>query len=190
MSIEAITDRIESEAKAYADDQRSRAQAEKNAALEEAKKAAEEVKAKRSAAAKTDSQVLKSRRQSVADLEVRKMMLAAKQEVIEESFAQALERLRNLPQDQYIRFLTTQLAPYQGEAGQVILNESDKAKHGAKLADALQGTSLTVADETAPIQGGCILKRGNISYNASLEKLLEDARSELTPQIAATLFAE
>ena len=51
-----------------------------------------------------------------------------------------------------------------------------------------KGTALKLSDEIADIKGGCILRRGNISYNASLEKLLSSVREELTAEVAGILF--
>ena len=84
MSIESITERIRKEAQAYSDDRRAEAEAVKAEALKTAQAEADRLIQRREAEAEKDAEVLISRRQSVADLDVRKMKLAAKQTVIDE----------------------------------------------------------------------------------------------------------
>ena len=76
----------------------------------------------------------------------------------------------------------------RAEGGEVLLNKSDRDRIGADLVKLFKGTALTLSDETVDIEGGCILRRGKISYNASLEKLLSNAREELTAEVAGILF--
>lgn len=188
MSIESITARIRNEAETYSEDQKAKAEEVKNAGLEDARREAKELKAAKKKNAEEDSKLLKARRESVADLEARKMQLSAKQELIEESFDEALNKLLSLSPDEYIKFVKDQLKEFEGEAGEVLLNSADKEKHGKALEKELKGTSLTLGDETANIKGGFILRRGNITFNASLEKLLENEKIEMTSEIAGMLF--
>ena len=188
MSIESITERILKEAQAYSDSQRSEAEAVKAETLKEAQAEADKLLQKFEAEAKNDAEVLVSRRQSVADLDARKMKLAAKQSVIDECYKKAVDMILNLEAGEYVKFICRQLGAYQKEGGEVLLNQSDRDRIGADLVKLFEGTALTLSDETADIEGGCILRRGNISYNASLEKLLSNAREELTAEVAGILF--
>ncbi len=55
---------------------------------------------------------------SAAQMEARKTVLAAKQAVMEETYAKALEKLRNLPEARYVEVLTElllQAAPHVWE---------------------------------------------------------------------------
>ena len=174
MSIESITERILREAQAYSDSQRSEAEAVKAEILKEAQVEADELLRGYEEKAKNDAEVLVSRRQSVADLDARKMKLAAK--------------ILNLETGEYVKFICRQLGAYQQEGGEVLLNKTDRDRIGADLVNLFKGTALTLSDETVDIEGGCILRRGNISYNASLEKLLSNAREELTAEVAGILF--
>jgi V/A-type H+-transporting ATPase subunit E len=188
MSIESITDRIRNEAKAYSDDQKAQAEAAKKEALDDARREADGIKEKLKKDAEHDAAVLKDRRKSVADLDARKMQLGAKQDVIAECYDKALDKLLTMEPDDYISFLKKQLAGFGDDEGEVILNAADKEKYGDRLAKELDGTSLSVSDDTADIKGGCILRRGSISYNASIEKLLDDVKAEMTSELAGVLF--
>lgn len=188
MSIESITARIKKEAQAYSDDRKQEAEAAKREGLDEAKVQADRLLQKFSAEAEQDAEVLISRRKSVADLDARKMKLAAKQDVIDESYQAALDRILNLSPAEYVNFIMAQLDEYKDEGGEVLVSRADRDKHGADLINAFAGTALRLSEETANIKGGCILRRGKISYNASVERLLDNAKKELTSEIAGILF--
>lgn len=190
MSIESITERITREAEAYGADQKARAEAAKQTTLDDARRKAEEIKANRKKDAEKDCQVLKDRRASVADLESRKMKLAAKQEVIEESFEKAVEKLQALDDKEYQKVVSGLLEEFRDGGGEILVNEKDRDRMASVLSGGFAGTGLVLADESADIKGGFILRRGNISYNASLEKLLDNVKAEATSEIAKLLFEE
>ena len=188
MSIESITEKIRSEAQSYSDDRKAQAEATKKSMLNKAYQQAEELKAGLMADAKRDSKILKERRLSVAELDCRKLQLSAKQEVINESYEAALEKFVNLPEDVYMNFLKVQLEEYRTEGGEVLLNSHDQEKYGNELQKFFEGSRLVLSDEVAEISGGCILRRGKISYNASIEKLLDNVKTELMADVANILF--
>jgi len=189
MSIEKITARILQEAKSEAEATLQRAEQEKAALLAQAEQEAAATGVRTDEKACTDARILQERRASVAELEGRKMRLAAKQEMIDESFEQALTHLANLPETEYKAFLLKQLAPYRDQPGEILLNERDKANLARELMRELADSPLAVSEETVPIRGGFILRQGCVSLNASLEKLLENEKKQLTLKIAETLFS-
>lgn len=189
MSIESITKRIEDEAKAYAEERRAEAEGLKKEILADAQTKADRIKADAKERADKESELLAERRESVAGLESRKMVLEAKQEIIRESFEKALDKLVDLDEADYIKFIENQLNAFGKEGGEVLLNAEDKKKYGDKLAKLLSG-GLKLSEEAANIRGGFILRQGDISINCSLEKLLEDKKEEMVGEIAAKLFPQ
>ena len=187
MSIENITARILQEARDEADSLVSAAQKEAADRLAQANAQAMEIAAQMSAKAKEDAATLKERKKSVAELEARKLVLAAKQERIEKSFSEAVKELADLPEADYLALLKEQLAGYT--KGEILVSAKDKKRLGSKLKDLLAGTGLTLSKETADIAGGFILRDGSVSVNGSLESLLEAGKKEITAKIASVLFA-
>ena len=130
----------------------------------------------------------------ITRMEGRKSMLAAKQELVGESFRRALERIVNLPQDKYVAFLA-KLAAQASVSGdeEILLNERDRKAVGEKLVKAanalLPQGKLKLSDETRDIAGGLILRRGSVEANCSAELLVELSQSELAAQVAQILFA-
>ena len=129
---------------------------------------------------------------SAAQMEARKTVLAAKQAVMEETYAKALEKLRNLPEARYVEVLTElllQAAPHG--AGEVLFSAQDRETVGQAAVDAANGKSggkLTLSGETAPIQGGFILKDGNVEVNCAFDTLVRLQKAETAGQVAQRLF--
>ena len=188
MGIENITARILQEAKDEAMKMQQAAEADKASMLDNAAREAAKIEEEMSLKAAQDSRILKERRHSVAELEARKMRLALKQSVIEETFTEAMEQMVSMDRGVYLEFLTKQLNAYKEEGGVVALNAADYAAFGKELAASFEGSGLTFGEETANIRGGFILKQGNVFVNASLEKILETEKKQITAQVADILF--
>lgn len=182
MSIEKISERILSEARDEAEFVLANARHGADSVLYEAGKRAEELASEYALRASDDARLLKERRKTAAELEAKKLVLAAKQEMIEKSFSEAVRQLSELPEEEYLAFLRKQL-PKDSEGGELILNERD-AKRG--IGEKLGGYS--VSPETADIAGGFILRKGNVDINASIEAIVEARRKELTAAAANILF--
>jgi len=189
MSIESITNRIKDEASAYADKITGEAKAQAEELLSETRIEADKIKKEAQERAEKDSKTLIERRESVAGLEARKMKLDAKQEVIGESFSAALDKIKSLKDEDYLGFLTNQLKAFADEGGEIQLSADDIKKYGAKLGKEFAG-KLTVGKDPANIRGGFLLKQGDISINASIEKLVEDQKEKLTGEVAKLLFPD
>jgi len=190
--IEKIIDRISGDA-----------QAEIDAVLNQAKAEAAEITARYEAQAKAEAEEILARGKraaaereerlvSVAQLECRKAQLAAKQEVIDASFKLALEKLLALPQDEYVSLLAklaVQAAP-SGQ-GKLIFSQTDRARVGKAVVlaanEKLNG-SLTLAEETRPMNGGFILSDGRVEVNCSFETLVRLQKAELTGKVTGVLF--
>ena len=190
--IEKIIDRISGDA-----------QAEIDAVLNRAKAEAAEITAKYEAQAKAEADEILSRGKraaaereerlvSVAQLECRKGQLAAKQEVIDASFQLALKKLLALPEKEYVALLAdlaVQAAP-NGQ-GKLIFSQADRARVGKAVVlaanEKLNG-SLTLAEETRPMNGGFILSDGRVEVNCSFETLVRLQKAELTGKVTGVLF--
>ena len=124
------------------------------------------------------------RLESLASLEGRKRILAAKQEMLEKAFDLALEKLLSLPQESYVELLSDLCAQAALTGRGAILNKVVTA--GSAL---LAGTGmLTVAQETRPIQGGVILVGDGVEVNCAFDTLVRLARPQLEREVAAILF--
>lgn len=199
--IEKITGRIEDDA-----------QREIDALLNKAKAEAEEITTRYSlqAGREADDIVRRGKKAaderverlgSVAQLEARKLTLAAKQEVLDEAFALAQKKLCTLPDGEYVSLLAS-LAVKAARTGreQVIFSQKDRTRVGkavvtkanellAKQAAPQPGQGmLTLAEESRPIQGGLILSDGEVETNCTFETLVRLLRDEMSGEVAKALF--
>jgi len=138
------------------------------------------------------------RAKAAAELAARQQMLATKQKMIQKAFDKALEHLLNLPEKEYVNLLG-QLAAKAASTGTetVILNEKDHKSFGEQIVKtanellAKKGSkaNLTLAKETRPIQGGLLLKDGDIEVNCTLDSIVSLSKDSLALEVAAALFA-
>lgn len=138
-----------------------------------------------------------SRIERTAQLEVKRDLLAVKQEMVSKAFELAKMKFTQMPAADYVAFLTRQvLAAATTGTEQLIFNATDKEKYGAQVmaqvnselkSKGLEG-GITIADETREMIGGFMLKNGNVEVNCSVDIMLELIRGELAAQVAHVLF--
>ena len=84
---------------------------------------------------------------------------------------------------------------------EVIFNAADRERFGAAVVDGARhvaerrvgkekAAKLCLAKECAPIDGGLILRFGDVELNCALSVLMADVRRELESQVAKILFGE
>ncbi len=192
MSIENITDNILNDAKQIAEISLNNAEKSKKEIIDKAEKEAEVIKSAAAENMGKDAESLKSRKISAAELQGRKMMLGAKQDAIKKSFDEALNKLKSMPEEKYIDFLTNEIAKLPYKEGTIILNKQDKEKIGKKLIESvnvkLGEGKFVLSDETVNSGGGFVMKSGAIEINSTFETVLEFLRDELTNEVANVLF--
>ena len=191
--IEKITARIAEDGKAENDAllAQARAQAAEIAAKyqAEAKAAADDILAQGRKSAEARARHL----DSTAQMECRKAVLAAKQDVIEEAFQAAHKKLLDLPQAEYVTFLAG-LAAKASVTGKekLIFSADDRAQVGKDVVAAankkLAAGALTLAEETRPMDGGFILSDGAVEVNCTFDTLIRLQRGALAGEVAKALF--
>ena len=225
--IEKITARIEQDTGAEIEAMEREAQAK----AQEIRRDYEAQAAAASAKAAEEGRQAAQRRQqlleSAAQMEARSMLLAAKQDCLDEAFDKALQKLLGLPENAYADLLA-RIAAKAAKTGreEIVLNERDRARFGSQVAAKanallaqaaapdlagelkgskagnilskvvtgasalLQGTALlTLAADTAEIEGGLILRDGNVEVNCAFETQLRILRESMASEVAAALFA-
>lgn len=196
--IEKITARLTADAQAEIDALNAETEAVCAAITAEYEAKAQEAYNKRMARGTADCASRAERMSATADMEIRKSTLAFKQEMVSEAFEKALSAIVDMPKAEYAAFLaslTAKASVYGTE--ELVLNARDRKTVGAetlKKANALMGErgvrgGLTLAEDTADIRGGLIVRQGSIEINCSAETLVSLYRSELASQVAHILFS-
>lgn len=186
------------------DDANSKAVAIKTAAKEKA--TAVENEAKQKATRKQEQILEKARKEAeeqkrriigVAQLEARKELLAAKQELISEVFQKSLNQLVDMDERLYlatIRDLILKLVETGTETvlGSAIDRDRIPAVFWKEINETLvkkgKKGELKLSADTRDIRGGFILQAEGVEINCSFESLLEMKRDQLEPEVAAALF--
>ena len=190
--IEKITQRIEADA-----------QAEINAVLDAAKAEAAEIAAKCQAQADAEAADLNAKNEraaaereerlvSAAQMDARKVQLAAKQAMVEKAYALALEKLCAMPEAEYTEVLADLLAKASVTGSEeVVFSEKDQAvgKAAVDKVNAASGKQLKVSEEKQAIAGGFILKDKNVEVNCTFETLVRLQKADTAGTVAKMLFA-
>ena len=164
--IEKITQRIASDAQAEVDrilgdarDEAGRIAANYRAQADA--EAAELAAKNEKAAAEREERLV-----SAAQMEARKVQLAAKQEMVEKAYIQALDKLCALPEEQYVAILADLLVKaYSNGKEEAVFSPEDRERVGQDAvakANELSGKQRRLSDETQPIRGGFSLKDKNV----------------------------
>jgi V/A-type H+-transporting ATPase subunit E len=192
MSIDNITSKILSDAENAADSSLMNAEKTMQEIINKAKSEAEVIMKAAAEKAEKDAEDLKSRKVSAAELQGRKMLLSAKQEAIKKSFSASIDKLKEMPEEQYLSFLAQEIVKIPNCEGYLILNAKDRENIGERLIKAvnekLQAEKVVLSNDTVQASGGFVLKKGNVAINSTFETILDSMKDELTSKIANALF--
>jgi V/A-type H+-transporting ATPase subunit E len=139
----------------------------------------------------------KERLDNMAQMEAKKMILAAKQEMLDEAFDRALTHLTELPDAEKIPLLAG-LAANASVSGveEVIFPAKDREAFGSEvvkeanriLSESGRNAGLVLSEKTAAIRGGLLLNDRDVEVNCAFETLVRLTRNETAGQVAKVLF--
>ncbi|MBT3318468.1 MAG: hypothetical protein HN948_06945 [Clostridia bacterium] len=138
----------------------------------------------------------KKRMAAVYDLEYRKQLLVAKQEMMTKAKALAKQKLAALSDAEYIVLMKKQLIGCASDgtgtiavaAGEKRLNTAFLADVNAALAAKVGKGEVKLADKPYDITGGFVYISDGLEINVSLEAQLNEAWQDVETQVAAVLF--
>jgi len=212
--IDRIKEKILEDAKLKARATLEQAEQEARDIMEQAEQEAAQKRAELLDKAKADGGQMYRRMLAVAGLEGRKKLLAARQEMIDEAFSKALERIEGLPDRQYQELLEKMIseaaagyrdpsaqpdgahAPQAGFIAEIMLNERDAARMDGQFIENInrrlsalgkKGT-VTLSEKRIRTAGGFILKIGDVEMNSTFEILFGMLRTELESDVVGILF--
>lgn len=149
---------------------------------------------------KSDSEELAylQRAESAASLQKKKMILSAKQQMISEVLEKAKESLVNLKEEDYFQTILKMLPKHVlGMDGEIVFSKRDHERlpnqFVTKINEVIsnvQGATLKISDQVAQIEGGFLLKYGDIEENCSFEALIAMDKDNLQDNLNTLLFEE
>ena len=148
--------------------------------------------------ASEDAEAARLRMERMEELEERKRLLSDKRALIDEAFAQALDKLEAMPPQQARAFLMTEAAAVADGDETVILGSKNPGwfddKFLADLNTLLQKQGkpgqLTLGNETRDGETGMILAKTGMEISCTFASLLDSRRLDMEADIAAILFPD
>jgi V/A-type H+-transporting ATPase subunit E len=191
MSLEDIKAKIEADARNEAEEILGQFRAQADEILSEAKQESEKLIKKLQERIRYEENEVRKRKAIVADLEVRKLMLGARRELIDLTFSKALDVLSGMPKKKYFSFMTELL-----ESSEVAGDEEVFLCRGEKLLDgkwldevnARRNFNLILSQERVPGAGGFVLRKGRIDINCTWDVLLGWIKEDLEAEVVDRLF--
>ena len=188
-SSEKILAGIAEESKAQAD--KINSDAEKQAAdiTAAARKEAESEAEKIKAEAEKKAELIISSGKSSAELLKRDTALNCRRGLIEKALITVADTVNAYSDKDYFDFLLTLIKKEKlNGKGEVYLSVKDKARDTASFKSELEALGFTLSDNFADINGGFILKYGDIQINGELSALIHEKRDVLTDELNKALF--
>jgi len=134
---------------------------------------------------------------SIVELEMRKDILTAKQQAIDEVFDKVLQKMVNFDNSKYEQVIFDMLVnSVESGEEEVVMSEYGKKKLSpdfiSKANRELQAVGkkgkLKISDETRNISGGFILMSQGVEVNNSFEAIIRLNRDEIEPKVAEIFF--
>lgn len=218
--LEKVTGKIIADAEADAREILARADAECAAIREkyQAEREAELESLREANDRECQSLVIRAR--SSAAMAKRNAILEARAAILDEAYAAAEKQVRSMSNDQYLDLLCKLLRSamkrqIEGEEDslrlygedispevyEVVLSGRDREYYGEKLLGAFRVglgskfplsvlAKIRLATDTAPIDGGLILRAGLVETNCSLSMLMAENRRETETRVSRILFGD
>ncbi len=182
--IEGIISQANAHAEARLDDARTAAQKTE----ELAKAEAERLKSEAALKAQEKAELIRSTGKSSAQLYVRDASLACRRREIDRILDRAVECINAFSDEEYFEFLI-KIAENNGSSGILSLAVRDSARDTSAFEKKLSEMGIGFAGCNAEVNGGFILKNGDIEINAGLDSLIKERRDELADSVNAVLFS-
>ena len=133
----------------------------------------------------TKNRELPQKQLSSAEMNSKMLALSKKQKLLEEVIEEAEKRLSDLPDEEYASVIGSMLSSMDKKLGtEVIVSEKDKTR----LADVISKNGFTLSDRTADIEGGLIIRNGDIEYNYSFNSITQYRKRRNTAACGKNTF--
>lgn len=142
--------------------------------------------------AETDKIVfdIEARSKTVAELDAKKLLLKAKKDVLDEVFALALDKLRNLDVERYSALIFAMLEE-ANDGDEIVISQREKdivTKESLDEYASKRGIKLTLLPPSDDFDGGVIIKSNGVDKNLMLEVEIELLKENYEAQVAKEIF--
>ena len=185
--INSIIATAESKAQAIVAD----AIAEKDSLLEMTRNRLEQRERETLAHAEEEARKTVERKVTLAELDRRKLLLKAKQALIDKVYDAAIAKTLNMTDNVYRDFIGGLVARYADDGDEVMVSERDVRRlpydWATKLGESI-GKDLSLSGKYHDARGGVVLVGYKCDKNLTLDTLVKQIRPETEAEIAEKLF--
>ena len=146
--------------------------------------------------AQSEVETIESRAKASAELKTKQILLAGKQELLNDTIALAKEKLASLSDQEYTDFIAKLFDKHIPAQDAVLkLNAADLKRIPKDVLDGFAqkakaaGAELKISDEAADIKNGFVLDFGGIEENCTFDALIDQNIEELQDKVKSLLFA-
>ena len=127
---------------------------------------------------------------SRCDLETRNAFLKRRREEIDKTYSEILNKMKNLPDEDYFELIYTFAKKLNGMSGVVLLNKKDMNRLPKDFLARLEecGVKAELSKMPCDIESGFILKCGDIEENMDFSAILSEKRDAIEDFINQELF--
>lgn len=185
----AIIDKIIEDAETKAAEIISIANAEAEKSIADGNSWAERYKSEQNAILNAANEDKILRRKTVAELDVKKIVLKAKQDSIESVFDSAYNKLCALKKTDYLSFVVKLIEKYAEEKDTVVLS-SDGVISETDLTslEVVKDKNLTVSAEKGDFIGGVMLVGKICDKDLTFKSIVNESKSEFVSEVSKELF--
>lgn len=134
-----------------------------------------------------------SRRETVARLDAKKVVMQAKRQVLDDTFVKAKKAILELSDKDYLKIIANMIVGNASEGDKVIPSSVDVKRVNAKFIKGIAAKNniiIELSDKIGDFVGGVILESVNYDKNLTLDAELEALRTISETDYAAKIFEE
>lgn len=158
--------------------------------MAQAKLDADKISAEIADRAQSKVKQMQAASKSRCDLETRNAFLKRRREEIDKTYSEILNKMKNLPDEDYFELIYTFAKKLSGMSGVVLLNEKDMNRLPKDFLARLEecGVKAELSKMPCDIESGFILKCGDIEENMDFSAILSEKRDAIEDFINQELF--
>lgn len=158
--------------------------------MAQAKLDADKISAEIADRAQSKVKQMQAASKSRCDLETRNAFLKRRREEIDKTYSEILNKMKNLPDEDYFELIYTFAKKLNGMNGVVLLNEKDMNRLPKDFLARLEecGVKTELSKTPCDIESGFILKCGDIEENMDFSAILSEKRDAIEDFINQELF--
>ena len=156
--------------------------------MAQAKLDADKISAEIADRAQSKVKQMQAASKSRCDLETRNAFLKRRREEIDKTYSEILNKMKNLPDEDYFELIYTFAKKLSGMSGVVLLNEKDMNRLPKDFLARLEECGVELSKTPCDIESGFILKCGDIEENMDFSAILSEKRDAIEDFINQELF--